>query len=102
MKYYSEVTKKLYETAKELEAAEQNVKNLQAAKIKAEELKKEQRATRAKEVEEALKAATEANKKATKLLKEFTKDYGYYHTSFTTKEDESFDDFWDVLHSFLL
>ena len=40
MKYYSEITNKIYETREELEAAEQNHKQKLVAKAKEEELRK--------------------------------------------------------------
>ena len=40
MKYYSEITNKIYETREELEAAEQNHKEKLIAKAKEEELRK--------------------------------------------------------------
>ena len=40
MKYYSEITNKIYETREELEAAEQNHKEKLVAKAKEEELRK--------------------------------------------------------------
>ena len=102
MKYYSDVTKILYDSEKDLVADETKVK--EEAERKAAETKKknETRATRAKEVQEALKAATAATDKAQELLSKFVKDYGYFHTSFsvddlkgdkTEKTEVSFHDF---------
>ena len=103
MKYYSEVLNKLFNSEEELNKAEVAKREEEAAKAIAEKNKKEARAKRAKEVEEALKAANEAQSKAIKLLKEFTKDFGYYHTSYSVKDDVNtdFDDFFDILHTFL-
>ena len=111
MKFYSELTKRLYNTEKELVEAETKVKNAEAEKIAAEKAKKAERATRAKEVEKALKEANAAQAKVIKLLKDFTKDYGYFHTSYSigetdkTKEKEdtsnSVNSFFDLLESFL-
>lgn len=81
MKFYSEQLNKLFDTAEELQAAEEKVN---AAKKAEEERKanlKAQREERAKTVEEAFKVASEAQKQANKLLSEFIKDYGSYHTS---------------------
>ena len=83
MKFYSEVTKKLYDSEKELTDAEAKIKEAEAKKAEAEKVKKAARTTKAKEVEAALKAANEAQKKAIKLLKDFTNEYGYFHTSYT-------------------
>jgi sRNA-binding protein len=120
MKYYSEITKQLYDKEEDLVKAETTLKLIQAkkeaeakaalAKKEAEEkAKKAERAKRAKEVEEALKAATEASAKATNLLKKFSQDYGYFHMSYTTdptKEETNNKvngntDFFDLLFNFL-
>lgn len=86
MKYYSDVTKQLYDSEKELVAAETKVEEVKAKKVAEEKAKKEARATRAKEVENAIKAADEAQAKANKLLSDFTKDYGYFHMSYSTED----------------
>lgn len=75
MKYYSDLTKKLYDTEKQLKAAE-----VELTKSKAD------RAQRAKEVTEAIKAANEATEKANKLLSAFVKDYGSFKTTLTDKD----------------
>ena len=77
MKYYSEVTKKLYDSEKELTAAEAEV-----TKSKAD------RAKEAKEVTEALKAANEAQKKANEMLNAFVKKYGSFKTTLTGEDAE--------------
>ena len=107
MKFYSEVTKQLYDSENQLKLAEEKIKKAEAEKLAAEKAKKEARATRAKEVEKALKDANEAQAKAIQLLKDFTKDYGYFHMSYSTddaekvtKKTDNFD-FFDLLNSFL-
>lgn len=67
MKYYSEQTKKLYDSQEELNNAEKAFEEKKAVELK----KKEERATRAKEVEDAYDKYVE-------LLDKFIKDYGYY------------------------
>lgn len=112
MKFYSEVTKKLYDSEKDLAMAEAKVKAAEAQRLEAEKAKKMARATRAKEVEKALKEANEAQAKAIKLLKDFTNDYGYFHMSYSTDDAEkqneknkeitsNVDSFLDLLSSFL-
>lgn len=76
MKYYSEKLNKLFDKKNELEEAEKSL----AVKEQAEKEKRETRAARAKEVEEAYTNYQ-------KLLKEFIKDYGYYHQ--TLKDNNS-------------
>lgn len=79
MKYYSQLTKKLYDSQDELVNAE-----AEQTKAKAD------RAERAKEVTEALKAATEAQKKANQLMREFVKDYGSFKTTIKSDDVEDF------------
>lgn len=86
MKYYSDVTRKLYETAEELTKAETAVvkaeqeRKAALEKKQAEQAKlKEQRAARAQEVTEAIRVRDEAQKKVNELVNNFVKDYGSYH-----------------------
>lgn len=77
MKYFSEKTKKMYDSVKDLEAAELDFDE----KAAAEQKKREAKAARAKEIDEAYKAAQEAIKKHNDLVNAFIKDYGVYHRS---------------------
>ena len=94
MKYFSEITNKVYDTPEELETAEKEV--LEAEAQKKEKLAK--RAERAKEVEEAFAEAAAAQKYANELLEAFLKDYGSFHT--TIKEPQKrlslFDDWFNT------
>lgn len=79
MKYYSDLTHKLYETAEALEAEELKIKQAEEAKRKAKEEAerkaaevKANRATAAKEVEEAYKNYM-------KKLNAFCEKYGAFH-----------------------
>ena len=88
MKYFSEVLNKTFDTEKECLKAEQEAV---AAKKKIEleeKAKKEARAARAAEVDQALKDARTADKKADELLRAFVKDYGSYHT--TLKDSDAY------------
>lgn len=100
MLYYSEDLDKLFNSEKELVKAEKEAKEEKERAAAAEKAKKEQRAARAKEVERALKTANEAQATAIKMLKDFTKDYGYFHTSYTA-EDTPANNLFDTLVSFL-
>lgn len=86
MKYYSEKTKRLYDKEADLKEAERKFENAEAIKIAKEKAAKEKRAARAKEVEAAFKEADAAKLKANKLLNEFVKDYGYFHTSYSLND----------------
>lgn len=89
LKYYSDLTQKVYDTEEELTKAEAEVTN-----------KKNAREARAKEVEEAFEAAHEANAHARELLEAFCKDYGRYHKTFTKASD--LDPFFDFFHNLFL
>lgn len=105
MKFYSEITRKLYDSEEELKKVENEIKVKEIAAKEAEIKKKAERTKRAKEVEEALKVANDAQSKAIKLLKDFTHDYGYFHMSYTKDDVKSNDndnfDFFSVLSNFL-
>lgn len=85
MKFYSEKTRKLYDTEKDLQVAEQAIVDEQKKK---DQLKAE-RAERAKEVEEAISNAQ-------KLLDQFVKDYGSYHTTIRS-QDSWIDSLFDLM-----
>ena len=75
--YQSDVTGKTYESQEALVAAEKEVSEAK----KQEELKKQERAAAAKEVQNLLNEAAEANKKAQKALAQFCDKYGSYKTT---------------------
>lgn len=94
MKYYSDVTKQLYDTTNELREAEAAVAKAEeerkAALIKKQEADKklkEQRAQRASEIEAAIKARNEAQRKVDDLISQFVKDYGAFHYSWTAESN---------------
>lgn len=73
--YYSELLKKYYDDKEKCLAAEDEYTKKHEAELKA----KEERVTKAKEVEEAYKHYLE-------LRSEFVKKYGSYHMTFTDKD----------------
>ena len=73
MKYVSEVTNKMYATVEELKADEAKY----AAKQAEQKKLKENRAARAKEVEEAIDHARD-------LMDAFLKDYGSFYSTVKT------------------
>lgn len=79
MKYYSELTKKVYDSPKEVEAAEAEIKAAEERKAKLQE----KRADRAKEIEAAYKDIINAQKKYSDLVDAFVKDYGSFHMTYT-------------------
>ena len=98
MKFYSEITKQFYEDIEVCKAEEaaaiQAQEEEKASKIKL----KEERANRAKEVEEAYKIAHEAYKQADQLMEKFLQDYGSFHS--TVKEVQpSINNWFDIIKS---
>ena len=77
MKYYSEKTKKLYDSEEILrdEEAKFDLEHEKELALKA------QRAERAKEVDAAYDEAVKAKRKADELCNQFIKDYGSYHST---------------------
>lgn len=93
MKYYSELLKKCFDTAKECEKAEDaELSRLEKEKNKEEKLKAEKTA-RADEINKAYKEKCEAHKKWYQLVQKFIDDYGAYHYTYSIKDD-FFDNFF--------
>jgi hypothetical protein len=89
MKFYSELTNKVYDTEKACMKAEQEYKQALEAKKREEEMKKlaekkkqEKRAEDAKRVEVKREAMIKAQCEYREELEKFCKEYGSYH--FTT------------------
>lgn len=89
MKYYSDLTKKLYDTEADLKKAE-----IEVTKSKAN------RAEKAKEVTKLIQEANEATKKANKALSDFVKEYGSFKTTLTDKDVDIKGNFWDLFDHF--
>ena len=85
MKFYSEITKQLYDSKDELVKAE-----VAATKAKSD------REVKAKEVTELIKAANEATKKANTALREFINEYGSFKTTIKSEDAGTKSDFWDL------
>lgn len=98
MKIYSEKTNKEYKTVADCLAAEEAYDKEKAAeKAKKEELTAK-RKERAAEVDDAFKAILEAKKVYKEKLDAFVKDYGAFHCTVRTGEDNPFnlfDTFFD-------
>ena len=86
MKYYSELLRKFFDKAEDCAEAEEAQKKAEA---EAEEKRKalaEQRAARAKEVEEAHQRAVDAKNEYNQILYKFLDDYGSFHATFTRSD----------------
>ena len=86
MKFYSEKLKKLFDSDEACLKAEEEHDKAQAEAEAKKKALAEERATRAKEVEEAYKVAVEAKRKYDKALNDFVKDYGSFHATFRTTD----------------
>lgn len=85
MKYYSEITKKIYDSEKDLKKAEFEIQKQNEEKEKL----RSQRAERAKEVEAAYKKANE-------LLDAFVNDYGSFHMTFADTDKSPFHNLFNM------
>lgn len=90
VKFYSEKTKRLYDTEADLREAERKLQDAKKELEKAEAIRrskekaeKEKRNTREKEIEISLKEAYNASSKTIQLLDDFIKDYGYLPASYS-------------------
>ncbi len=86
MKFYSEKLNKMFDTQ---EACAQAENAHEKAVAEAEAKKKalaDERATRAKAVEDLYKQAVEAKQTYDKALQDFLKDYGSFHATFKTTD----------------
>jgi len=90
MKFYSEITKKLYDSKDDLVKAE-----VEATKAKTD------RAEEAKKVTELIKKANEAWKEANKALDEFIKKYGSFKTTIKDDANVNLGSFWDIFDKFM-
>lgn len=98
MRYYSDVTKKFYNTENECLKEEQKLKAEQERKQKAEAKKQEERAKDAKAVEQAREAMIEAQNAYRKAMETFVNKYGSYHfTTRSVNEIPHLFDFFDLL-----
>ena len=83
MKYFSDVTKKLYDTSDACIEAEENALNEQIKEKQKKERLAAERKNRAAEVEEARKNMVAAQKEYRDILESFINDYKSYHYSST-------------------
>lgn len=97
MKFYSEDLKKLFDSEKELQDAEVAAKNEKLKAVMKEKALKEARKTRAKAVDDARDAAIKARHDYQKLLNEFVKDYGSYHSTYSSDNMSLVEDLFDCL-----
>lgn len=98
MRILSEKTGKEYKTVPECIAAEKEFDEAQAKEEARKKALTDERKTRAKEVEDALKAVCDAQKAYEEKLKAFLKDYGAFHATIRTGEGNPFNLFEPLFH----
>lgn len=87
MKYYSEITRKNYDTAEDCEKAEQEVQQLELKKKLEKERESSERKVAAEKVEAARKEMIKAQKAYKEELDSFISKYRSYHFTSTKLED---------------
>ena len=93
MKYFSEKTKKFYETSEDCVAAETAFDEEQARIAAEQKALAETRKERAKEVEDAYKMAVDYDRKYLELRNAFVRDFGSFHMTISNCETPtSFED----------
>lgn len=90
MKILSEKTGKEYMTVEECLAAEKEFDKAVAEEKARKENLANERKERAKEVEDALQAVVDARKVYEEKLNAFVRDYGSFHATIRTGEDNPF------------
>lgn len=91
MKFYSEETKKFYDSYEACVNAENELADKKAAEAKRKAELEKNRASAAKEVEAAFKKAADAVKERDKLLEDFVRKYGAFHMSLDKADTKLFD-----------
>ena len=100
MKFYSDKLNKMFDTEKACSEAE---KEYDLQKAEAETKKKAlaaERASRAKEIDALRDEVVKAQKAYTEKLREFVKDYGSYHNTYTYKDNDNFFNLFNLLDWF--
>jgi hypothetical protein len=92
MKYYSDKTKKLYDSVELLNEAEMAYDEAHAAELK----KAEQKKNAAEAIRAARKAIIEAQNKYNELVNQFIKDYGSYHETYRDGDVVSLRDIFNL------
>lgn len=94
MKYYSEKTMKVYDDVEQLNTAEKEYDEAHAAEI----AKRKERKARAEEINDARKDAIKAQEHYNELIKQFVKDYGSYHATYTDENSGKLSNVMDVFY----
>lgn len=90
-RFYSDITKKLYDSMEELNEAEATEQKRREEAEAKQKKRADERKSRAQEIDDLQKAYVGARKAYTEALEKFCKDYGTFHTSVSA--DNLFDFF---------
>ena len=92
MKYYSDKTKKIYDSVELLNEAEMAYDEVHAAELK----KAEQKKNAAEAIKAARKAVIDAQSRYNELVNQFIKDYGSYHETYRDGDMISLKDIFNL------
>ena len=92
MKYYSDKTKKLYDSVELLNEAEMAYDEVHAAELK----KAEQKKNAAEAIKAARKAVIDAQRRYNELVNQFIKDDGSYHETYRDGDMISLKDIFNL------
>lgn len=95
MKFYSESLNKMFDSADACAEAESTHEKAMAEAEAKKKALADERANRAKEVEEAYKTAVDAKQNYDAKLREFLRDYGSFHFTYRSSENP-FSTFFDL------
>ena len=97
MKYYSDVTKKLYDSEQECAEAEALVLKKKQEEEAAAAKKSQERKVRAEAIDASYEKLMAAQKEYSQLVYDFVKDYGSYHKTYSKTGDDALDSIWSFL-----
>ena len=83
MKFYSEITKKIYDSEKDCVEAEAAILKQRKAEEEAAAKKSQERKARAEAIDASYEKMLAAQKEYSQLVSEFVKDYGSYHKTYS-------------------
>lgn len=97
MKYYSDVTKKLYDSEQACAEAEALVLKKKQEEEAAAAKKSQERKARAEAIDASYEKLMAAQKEYSQLVSDFVKDYGSYHKTYSKIGDDALDSIWSFL-----
>lgn len=90
MKYYSDLTKKLYDTAEACAEEEAALLKKRQEEEAAAAKKSQERKARAEAIDASYEKMVAAQKEYSQLVSDFVKDYGAYHKTYSNTDNDGF------------